>query len=201
MALLEKDLVVKTSTIPSSGQGLFSKVYIPKGTRIVEYKGRVTTWKQVRHDNGENGYIYFMNRNHVIDASKSLAAIARYSNDATGLSRIQGLSNNAEYIEDGKRVFIVSKKDIMPGEEIFVGYGKEYWQTIRHNIRVEEQRKKEAAKKLADKERRETLKAKKLAARREVIARRKEKRQQLAARKKAKLQELMAAKKTRKATA
>jgi len=40
MALLEKQLVVKRSAIPNSGKGLFTKKFIPKGTRIVEYKER-----------------------------------------------------------------------------------------------------------------------------------------------------------------
>ena len=162
MALLEKSIVVKTSTIPGSGQGLFSKAFIPKGAKVVEYKGRVSTWKEVRHNNGENAYIYFMNRNHVIDASKAKTSFARYSNDAKGLTRIAGLANNAEYVEEGKRVFIIAKRDIQPGEEIFVGYGAEYWQTIRHNIRVEAQRKKEEQDKIRQKEKREAAKKKKL---------------------------------------
>ncbi|RYY55245.1 MAG: SET domain-containing protein [Chitinophagaceae bacterium] len=199
MALLEKDIVVKTSTIPNSGNGLFAKNTIPKGARIVEYKGRVSTWKKVRHENGENGYIYFLNRNHVIDASRAEKSLARYSNDATGLRRIKGLNNNAEYVEDGTRVFIVAKREILSGEEIFVGYGKEYWQTIRENIRIEASNKKIEAKKLADRTRRETLKAAKLAKRTAAVAQRKAKRQETAARKKAKLRELMLAKRERNA--
>ncbi len=147
MALLEKALVVKPSGIPQAGNGLYTTQLIPKGTRIVEYKGKVTNWKQVRSDNGDNGYIYFMNRSHVIDASRSLSALARYSNDARGLTRIPGVTNNAEYVEDGAGVYIVSKKEIGAGEEIFVGYGPEYWKTIRFNIKIEKDRAKEAAAK------------------------------------------------------
>ncbi|PZR24775.1 MAG: SET domain-containing protein-lysine N-methyltransferase, partial [Azospira oryzae] len=47
MALLEKHLYVKKSTLPGAGKGLFTKVFIPKGTRIIEYKGEVLTWKEV----------------------------------------------------------------------------------------------------------------------------------------------------------
>src|SRR5690606_40160989 len=54
MALLEKHLYVKKSTLPNSGKGLFTKVFIPKGTRIVEYKGRRTVWKDVKDDDGKN---------------------------------------------------------------------------------------------------------------------------------------------------
>ena len=90
MALFEKHLVVKKSTIPNSGKGLFTKVAIPKDTRIVEYKGRRTVWKDVEDDD-TNGYIYSINRNNVIDAQKTLSALARYANDAKGISRVKAL--------------------------------------------------------------------------------------------------------------
>lgn len=145
MALLEKTLLVKQSGLPAAGKGLFTRNFIPKNTRIVEYKGKLTTWKDVVHNDGENGYIYFVKRNHVIDASRTLSALARYANDARGISRVKGLGNNAEYREDGLKVYITAVKDIPAGSEIFVSYGKEYWDVIRHNIKVEKQRQREKA--------------------------------------------------------
>lgn len=133
MALLEKQLVVKRSTIPASGKGLFTKKFIPKGTRIVEYKGKITTWKEVEHNNGANGYIYYVTRNHVIDARTYTKALARYANDARGLQKIKGLLNNAVYVQDKLQVFIEAAKDIPANSEILVSYGKEYWDAIRHN--------------------------------------------------------------------
>lgn len=152
MALLEKKVLVKGSTLPGAGKGLFAKAFIPKGSRIVEYKGRITTWGEVDGNDGHNGYIYYVKRNHVIDASRHTKALARYANDARGLKRLKGLKNNADYVEEGLRVFIESKKNINPGEEILVDYGKEYWDVIRHNLRIDRQRerlrkrKKNAAK-------------------------------------------------------
>jgi SET domain-containing protein len=133
MALLEKQLVVKRSTIPGSGKGLFTKKFIPKGTKIIEYKGRITSWKDADHRNGENGYIYYVKRNHVLDALPRKSALARFANDARGITKIKGLNNNSEYLEEGRRVYIVSKKDIPANSEILVGYGKEYWDVIRDN--------------------------------------------------------------------
>ena len=133
MALLEKQLVVKRSTIPASGKGLFTKKFIPKGTRIVEYKGKITNWKEVEHNNGANGYIYYVTRNHVIDARTYTKALARYANDARGLQKIKGLLNNAVYVQDKLQVFIEAAKDIPANSEILVSYGKEYWDAIRHN--------------------------------------------------------------------
>lgn len=142
MALLEKKVQVKVSTLPGAGHGLFAKTFIPKGARIVEYKGKITTWKEVDDDDGNNGYIYYVRRHHVIDANRRRSALARYANDARGLKRVKGIINNAEYEEAGLRVFIKAVKDIPAGAEIFVEYGKEYWSVIRHNIKVETRRKK-----------------------------------------------------------
>lgn len=137
MALLEKQLFVKKSILPNAGKGLFTKKFIPKGTRIIEYKGKIKTWKEVQAEEGENGYIYYVKRTHVIDALKQKTSLARYANDARGLQRVKNVTNNAEYVEDGLRVFIESKKDIPANSEIFVSYGPEYWQVIRHNIRID----------------------------------------------------------------
>lgn len=137
MALLESQLIVKTSTLPNAGQGLFTRKTIPQGTLIVEYKGRITTWKEVVND--ENGYIYFVNNKYVIDARPFKKALAKFANDAKGLERVKGISNNSEYVEEDGKVYIKSKKDIPAGAEILVGYGNDYWDTIRHNIRVEKQ--------------------------------------------------------------
>jgi len=142
MALLEKHLYVKRSTIPASGKGLFTKVFIPKGTRIVEYKGRMTTWKEVNHQDGKNGYIYYIDRNHVIDASTYQKALGRFANDAQGLQKVKGVRNNSVYSEDNYRVYIESTRDIPAGSEILVSYGKEYWDVIKHNMRIEKEAKK-----------------------------------------------------------
>jgi len=146
MALLEKQLVVKRSTIPNSGKGLFTKKFIPKGTRIVEYKGKMTTWKDVDIDEGRNGYIYYINRNHVIDARPHVKTLGRYANDAQGMSRVKGLTNNSRYMADmdTKRVYIEAVKDIPAGGEILVQYGKEYWDVIRRNLKIDEMEKAKA---------------------------------------------------------
>ena len=133
MALLEKNLVIKKSTLPGAGKGLFTKKIIPKGTRIVEYKGKVTTWKEVDHLDGLNAYIFYIDRNHVIDASLRKNELARYANDAVGFKKINPQANNCKYVEDNLRVFIESKRDIPPNTELFVRYGKKYWDTIQDN--------------------------------------------------------------------
>ena len=142
MSLLDKQLVIKRSCIPGAGKGLYTKILIPKGTRITEYKGKNTTWKDVVHDEGRNGYIYYVKRSHVIDASGNKKMLARYANDAQGLIKIKGIRNNSEYVVEGLRVFIHAKKNIPAGSEILVAYGNEYWSVIRYNKRLKEKEEK-----------------------------------------------------------
>ncbi|WP_153799230.1 SET domain-containing protein [Foetidibacter luteolus] len=136
MALLEKQLVVKKSTLPNAGKGLFTREFIPKGTRIVEYTGTVTTWKEVEHNDGANGYIFYVSSKYVINAAPHKEALARYANDARGFSRAEGKLNNACYEKDGNKVYIKSTKNIEAGSEIFVSYGKEYWDTMKKNAEI-----------------------------------------------------------------
>lgn len=133
MALLEKELFTKRSSLPKAGKGLFAKKPIQKGTRIVEYKGKIRTWKDITSEPEFNGYVYYLKRNYVIDARRRISALARFANDARGLHGKTGLRNNSRYEEDGLRVFITAIKDIPAGNEILVGYGKEYWDAIRQN--------------------------------------------------------------------
>lgn len=158
MALLEKQLYVKDSTLPGVGKGLFTKKFIPKGTRVVEYKGEVLTWKEVgKMADDRNGYVFYFTAKYVLDAWNYKKAHARYINDAKGITRIEGITNNTEFVIVGKRCFVEATKDIPAFAELFVGYGAEYWQAIRYNIKLAESKKrKEEKKKL-----KETLKKRK----------------------------------------
>ncbi|MEO6254787.1 MAG: SET domain-containing protein [Ferruginibacter sp.] len=141
----EKHLIVKRSTLPGSGKGLFTKCLIPKDSMVTEYKGKITTWENADHDNGENPYIYYVNKNHVIDAKNNNASLAHYANDADGLKKVKQVGNNSAYTVENKRVFIKAITDIPAGSEILVGYGKEYWDVIKKN--KEPKRKRSSLKK------------------------------------------------------
>ncbi len=139
MALLDEQLYIKKSTLPGAGKGLFTKVFIPKGTRITEYKGRILTWKQVENMPDESyGYVFWFSNRYVIDAWKTKKGIAHFANDANGIARMPGVKNNSEYDTEKKRCYIKSTRDIPPGSEILVPYGGDYWRVIRYNIRLEE---------------------------------------------------------------
>jgi hypothetical protein len=135
MPLLEKYIFVKKSGLPNTGKGLFTKIAIKKGVRIVEYKGRLQSWKEVKAEDGFNGYLMYIHGNAVINALPAVKTLGRYANDAMGIIQIEGLRNNSEYVSEGNRCYIEAIKNIKPGEEILVGYGREYWNLIRKIIK------------------------------------------------------------------
>ena len=135
-------LYIKKSGLPGSGKGLFTDSFIPKGTKVVEYTGEIITMKEYesRTDDDRYGYMLYFNKNHCIDAYRRPKALARYANDAKGLFGKKGLFNNCMYDFYGKRGYIVAFRNILPHCEILVGYGKEYWDDMRYNIRIDRQR-------------------------------------------------------------
>jgi uncharacterized protein len=130
-------LVIRNSQLPKAGKGLYTTKKIRKGTRIIEYRGEIITWKEyekrVRED--KDGYLFYVNKKRCIDAYSTPQYKARYANDAAGLSRVKGLQNNSTYQIFGNKCYIVAERDIEAGEEIFVDYTSEYWDCIRYNIR------------------------------------------------------------------
>ena len=85
------------------------------------------------HKNGDNPYLLYVNEDHVIDARNYKNVKGRYANDATGLRRKKGLTNNSKYVHDGRRVYLEAKKDIPAESEILVEYGKEFWDAVKYN--------------------------------------------------------------------
>lgn len=139
-------LVIKKSQLPNAGKGLFTKAPIKKDKWIVEYLGDIYTWKECeeRAKEDKEGYVLFVNSKYCIDAFETPQHLARYANDAAGISKVKGLKNNAVYDIEKKRGYIKATRNIAAGEEIFVSYGKDYWDAIRDNIKLE--KKKKAAK-------------------------------------------------------
>lgn len=143
-----ENLIVKKSTIPKAGKGLFTLRDIKKGERFVEYLGEIITWNEcdVRAEKDEGGYVFYINKKRCIDAFHIPEALARYANDANGLVKVPGIRNNCVYEIYKNRGWIKATKNIKAGSEIFVSYGAQYWRDIRYNIKLEEERKKAAKK-------------------------------------------------------
>lgn len=130
-------LIVKKSQLPNAGKGLYTTTPIKKGEQVIEYKGEIINWKEYEKRVAENkdGYLFFINNKRCIDAFPTPQYKARYANDAAGLSRVKGLKNNCDYEIVGDKCFIVARRNIQPGEEIFVNYTREYWECVRYNIK------------------------------------------------------------------
>lgn len=139
-----EDFIVKKSQIPGSGKGLYTKRDIKKGERFIEYLGEIITEKELDKraaDNDLYGYAFYISKKKCIDAYYTPEALARYANDAKGITRVEGLKNNCCYTVWKNRAWIMSEKNIKAGEEILVSYGAEYWRDIRYNIKLDEEKK------------------------------------------------------------
>lgn len=152
-------VLVKTSQIPKSGKGLFTKQTFRRGDVICEYEGEIITWSECekRSDEGHEGYAVFITKNRCIDAFFTPWAKGRYANDARGIGRVEGLTNNAHYEiqtrKGEKRIFIVATRTIHPGQEIFVHYGNDYWRYLKATREIflaQEREKRKKAKLKSD---------------------------------------------------
>lgn len=139
-----KTLFIDKSTIPGAGKGLFTREAIKKGTRIIEYKGRIRTWKEVNEGTVFNAYIFYINDELVIDGKTYKKSLARYANDAKGLAKQKDIVNNTEYTAEDGKVYIDAIKNIPAGGEILVAYGKDYWDVIKENMKLKEKEKKDS---------------------------------------------------------
>lgn len=102
------------------GHGAFASRKIRKGTRIVEYQGKRSSWKKALRrppsdpNNPYHTFIFGLSNGKVIDASIDGNA-ARWINHSC--------EPNCEAIEeDDGRVFIYAKRTIQSGEELNYDY-------------------------------------------------------------------------------
>jgi len=109
----EYDLVVKRT---KAGLGLFTFAPIKKGACIIEYVGREISEEEKISSRGK--YLFEINSKKTIDGSARTNK-ARYINHSC-------LPNcEAEIWRGG--AFIMAKKNIKAGEELFYDYDKEYF--------------------------------------------------------------------------
>ena len=129
-------LKVKKSGLPFAGKGLFTLKDIKKGELICEYEGERITWNDAinRNDKHKGGYVYYINKNNCIDAYSYKNTFGRYANDAAGVGRINGFRNNSTYDVVKNKVYIRATRNIPAGSEIFVSYGRSYWNIMKVEI-------------------------------------------------------------------
>lgn len=146
-------LEVKKSLIPGAGMGLFATSTFKRGDRVIEYTGEIITWAECQKRNealdGVGLYYFYVSDRKCIDAQNVPESLARYANDAAGFVRLPGFRNNSRFEVIKGKPYIIASRNIKPGEEIFVAYGKEYWDAMRANGFDPNQKKtKKASKKI-----------------------------------------------------
>ncbi len=99
-----------------AGLGLFATKKIPKNSFIIEYFGQILSNKERDEKGGR--YLFETSANRTIDGS-CRENTARYVNHSC--------KPNCEIEIIRGRVYIVSKRTILPGEEITYDYGEEYF--------------------------------------------------------------------------
>jgi hypothetical protein len=127
-ALAGNLLEVKASSIPGAGQGVFTKIDIPKGVRVLEYTG---VWKDEKKTDGahaHNGhrYCYEWSSKTCIDASdKRKGGLGRFVNDVYKSEKKVNLEWHKS--SKAKKVFMMSTRNIRKGQELFISYDQPYW--------------------------------------------------------------------------
>lgn len=108
---------VRNSSI--HGRGVFALAYIPKGARLIEYKGELITDDEADrryadlHENSPHTMLFSVDGGLVIDAT-------RRGNSARWINH--SCAPNCEIDEKNSRVFIDTRRDIRPGEELTYDY-------------------------------------------------------------------------------
>ena len=103
------------------GKGVFAVAPIAAGETILEYTGKVITWKQAQrrhpHNPDEPNHTFFFHIDdvHVIDGGTG-------GNAAKWINHACDTNCEADEDDDG-RVFIKALRDIAPGEELNYDYG------------------------------------------------------------------------------
>ena len=127
-------LLIAPSKIPKAGLGLFARRDFSKGERICYIKGKVIPNKVIerKKDWGERGKYFIELGENTLDVYDT-HSFGRYANDAEGFTKIKGLKNNSEFCQcrNGKMVYVAATKDIKAGQEIFIHYGIEYWDSLK----------------------------------------------------------------------
>ena len=104
---------------PIHGRGVFALRRIPKGTRIIEYKGKLITEKEADrrysrvHANSPHTMLFSLDGGLVIDAT-------RRGNSARWINH--SCAPNCDIEEEGHRIFIEARRDIHPREELTYDY-------------------------------------------------------------------------------
>ena len=117
---------IKKTNIDKKGLGLYAAQNIKKGTKIINYIGKIITKKQTeqsqKYDNAKPIYLFNLNNRYDLDGDYSFNT-ARLINHSC--------SNNCEYDGKGLKLWVTAIRDIKKGEELTCDYGFSYDQDYK----------------------------------------------------------------------
>lgn len=123
---LDDLLIPRNSNIPNAGLGLFylptiSQKIITEGTILCYYTGHVHNFQSSRLIK-DKSYLMNVQGEVLVDPGPLKHVKARYINDPLNEDIV-----NCRFVPDGVRSAVISTKDILCGDELFVAYGDAYW--------------------------------------------------------------------------
>lgn len=110
-------IVVRSS--PVHGRGVFVLTDIKTGTLILEYKGKLVSWRSAQdaytRSAAENGHTFYfgLDDGRIIDGAQG-------ENSARWLNH--RCAPNCEAEQEGKRVFIRTTRPIQEGTDLYIDY-------------------------------------------------------------------------------
>jgi len=122
-------LYVQASGIAGAGKGLFTAIPIHRGEVVAVFQGERLSAAEARRraEGGEDGYFVTLLDGSTLD-SMHTECFAKYANDVEGPGNSRLRNNAVITLDDEDRPCVMATRTIKAGTEVFVGYGKAYWE-------------------------------------------------------------------------
>ena len=140
---------VRISTIPNAGWGLFAKRAFKAGDELCSYEGPYVTDESLQSGYANSDYVatvikskkkdvegkWITEKLH-IDAIMETSCYGRFANDPIDDDLV-----NSKIRWNGQKGVIEAQMDIADGDEIFISYGKEHWNSRMNRLSSDDQEK------------------------------------------------------------
>jgi hypothetical protein len=131
------NLVIRPSTLPNAGLGLFATTQFYSPMILGEYKGEVLTQAQIdaRYGKGPKDfgpYALMVHKNYILDAAVE-RCLGAYINDGRDVkpSNVKWVCKHDKEPPYTPHMFLVAIQDIRIDDEILVSYGADYWECLQ----------------------------------------------------------------------
>merc|ERR1719281_499888 len=127
---------IRPSNIPCAGFGAFAVVSLPEGFKLGEYRGRVLTQKQYENlpDREHRDAYVFEKAIRTGTKTKWFYVDAYFKKDSSWCRYVNGAKSaeqkktvNVECYQYAGKLLYRTTKEVLPGEELIIDYGDEYW--------------------------------------------------------------------------